>query len=82
LRIYFKIDKEGNASSVIQENGDKTLRNILEKLSSKNKISNKNFDLYYFVDHVENDTDVDDFDNAINLETPLKFLNNFELDVI
>jgi hypothetical protein len=42
-------------------------------------INYKNFEYYYFVDH--NDKEEDDIDNAINIDTQLKFLNNFELDV-
>ena len=58
------------------------LRNVLEKLSQKNKINYRNFDLYYFIEHSENyKDDLDDMDNAINMDTQLKFLNNYEIDV-
>jgi hypothetical protein len=78
------MDKEGTKSTIIQESGDKTLKSVLERLAAKNKISLKNLELYYFVEHVQNEKDdLEDMDNAINIETPLKFLNNneFELDV-
>ena len=59
-----------------------TLKNVLEKLSNKNKIILRNLDLYYFIEHIDNEKeDIDDMDNAINMETQLKFLNNYELDV-
>lgn len=59
-----------------------TLKNVLEKLSNKNKIILRNLDLYYFIEHVDNEKEeIDDMDNAINMETQLKFLNNYELDV-
>jgi hypothetical protein len=59
------------------------LKNVLEKLSQKNKINYRNLDLYYFIEHSENyKDDLDDMDNAINMETQLKFLNNYEIDVI
>ncbi len=69
----------GSKSTIIAESSDKTLKNILERLFSKSKINYKNFELYYFVEH--SDKDEEDIDNAINFETQLKFLNNFELDV-
>ena len=59
------------------------MKNVLEKLSQKNKINYRNLDLYYFIEHSENyKDDLDDMDNAINMETQLKFLNNYEIDVI
>jgi hypothetical protein len=80
VKVYLK--SNGGNYATIQLNHEKTLRNILEKLSSQNKISHKNFDLYYFLEHVENSKEeIDDIDNAINMDTPLKFLNNFELDL-
>jgi hypothetical protein len=78
------MDKEGSKSTIIQESGEKTLKSVLERLAAKNKINFKNLDLYYFVEHVQNEKDeIEDMDNAINIETPLKFLNNneYELDV-
>jgi hypothetical protein len=77
------MDKEGSKSTILQESGEKTLKNILERLASKSKINFRNYELYYFVEHVEQSKEeLEDMDNAINMETPLKFLNNFELDVI
>ena len=71
--------ENGSKSTIIAESGDKTLKNILERLSSTSKINYKNSELYYFVEH--SDKDDEDIDNAINFETQLKFLINFELDV-
>ena len=82
MKVFFKFDKAVNQYNIIQENGERTLKNILEKLSQKNKINYRNLDLYYFIDHSENYKDeLDDMDNAINMETQLKFLNNYEIDV-
>ncbi len=81
MKIYFKIDKGGTKSTILVESGEKTLKHILEKLGSKSKINYKNFELYYFVEHVEDKDEIEDMDNAINMETCLKFLNSFELDV-
>jgi hypothetical protein len=83
LKIFFKFDRAINQYNIIQENGERTLKNVLEKLSQKNKINYRNLDLYYFIEHSENyKDDLDDMDNAINMETQLKFLNNYEIDVI
>jgi hypothetical protein len=77
------MDKDGSKSTILQESGERTLKSVLERLATKNKINYKNFELYYFVEHVDNDKDeIEDMDNAINIDTPLKFLNSFELDVI
>ena len=78
------MDKEGTKSTIIQESGEKPLKSVLERLAAKNKINLKNLELYYFVEHVSSEKEeIEDMDNAINIETPLKFLNNneFELDV-
>jgi len=78
------MDKEGTKSTIIQESAEKTLKSVLERLAAKNKINLKNLELYYFVEHVSSEKEeIEDMDNAINIETPLKFLNNneFELDV-
>lgn len=76
------MDKDGSKYTIIQESGEKTLKNILERLATKSKINIRNHELYYFVEHVEETKEEqEDIDDAINIETPLKFLNNFELDV-
>lgn len=81
MKIHFKIHNDSK-STIIEESGEKTLRNVLEKLSNKNRINYKNFDLYFFVEHSENSNqDNDDMDNAINLDSQLKYLNQYELDV-
>jgi hypothetical protein len=81
LKIYFKIDN-GSKYTILEESGDKTLRNMIERLIAKQKITYKNFDLYYFVEHTESTKDdVEDMDNAINLDTQLKYLSSYELDV-
>ena len=82
LKINLKFEKEGNQYIKIQESGDKTLKNILEILYSKNMINLRNLEFYYFIEHSENKKDeLEDFENAINMDTTIKFLNYFELDV-
>jgi hypothetical protein len=71
--------ENGSKSTILSESGDKTLKNVLEKLAQKSMINYKNFEYYYFVDHSEKEEE--DIDNAINIDTQLKFLNNYELDV-
>lgn len=74
--------ENGSKSTIIAESGDKSLKNILERLASKSKINYKNFDIYFFVEHSDDTKDeLEDMDNAIGIETQLKFLNNFELDL-
>jgi hypothetical protein len=76
------MDKDGSKSTIIQESAEKTLKSVLEKLAAKNKINHKNFELYFFVEHLEdNKEEIEDMDNAINMDTSLKFLDCFELDV-
>jgi hypothetical protein len=71
--------ENGSKSTIISDSGDKTLKNVLEKLAQKSMINYKNFEFYYFVDHSEKEEE--DIDNEINKDTQLKFLNNYELDV-
>lgn len=75
------MEQDGNKSTILQESGEKTLKDVIDRLFSKSKISYKNFDLYFFVEHIDNSNEVEDMDNAINIDTPLKFLNCYELDV-
>ena len=71
----------------MEENAEKTLKNVLENLAQKKKLPFKNFEYFYFVEHHETNkessepTENEIIDNEINLETQLKFLNFFELDV-
>ena len=45
-------------------------------------INLRNLEFYYFIEHSENKKDeLEDFENAINMDTTIKFLNYFELDV-
>jgi hypothetical protein len=60
---------------------------VLESLAAKKKLPYKNFEYFYFVEHNENSknsneiTEAEIIDNEINLDTQLKYLNFFELDV-
>ena len=87
LRIYLVYESEKNERTVIEESGEKTLKNLLESLVVKKKLPFKNFEYFYFVEHHEtikntsenNENEI--IDNEINLDTQLKYLNFFELDV-
>jgi len=81
LKIYFK--REGQREyTVLEESEDKTLINILERIDNKNKLHFKNFEFYYFAEHKDNYFEEnEDLDNEINIDTQLKFLNVYELDV-
>ena len=87
IRIYLVYENEKNERTVIEESGEKTLKNVLESLVVKKKLPFKNFEYFYFVEHheankntVENNEN-ETIDNEINLDTQLKYLNFFELDV-
>lgn len=88
IRIYLVYENEKNERTVIEESGEKTLKNVLESLVVKKKLPFKNFEYFYFVEHHEavrnNTTEINEnetIDNEINLETQLKYLNFYELDV-
>ena len=76
IRVFFKYNGLDD-SKIISLKPDDTLKNILEYLFSKDFLIYKNIDLYYFVEHKGND----DIDNAINIDTNIKYLSNFELDL-
>ena len=83
IKIYFKLTMEGfGESTVLEENEDKTLISLLERIDHKNKLNFKNFDFYYFTEHKDNVAEEnEDLDNEINFDTQLKFLTVYELDV-
>ena len=76
IKVYFKYNGL-DSSKIISLKPDDTLKNILEYLFSKDFLVYKNIDLYYFVEHKGND----DIDNAINIDTNIKYLSYFELDL-
>lgn len=87
MRIYLKYENEKNESTVIEEQAEKTLRQVLDSLAMKKKLPFKNFEYFYFVEHHDNNKSTSDLaeaeviDNEINLDTQLKYLNFYELDV-
>ncbi len=82
LKIYFKLEGFGE-STVLEESEEKTLMTILERIDHKNKLNIRNYDFYYFTEHKDNNQfdDNDDLDNEINMETQIKFLTVYELEV-
>ena len=75
----------------IEDNGDTTLRNIVEIIERKNNIRFGCYDDYYFIEYKEPnneyfDEDEDEFehleiDSEINMDTQLKYLTVFEVEV-
>ena len=76
VRVFFKYNGL-DTSKVISLKSEDTLKTILEYLFQKNFLIYKNIDLYYFVEHKGND----DIDNGINIDTNIKYLTNYELDL-
>jgi hypothetical protein len=79
LKIYFD-DVAG--FTVLEENPEITLKEILHKMIKKDDTMLKNLDYYSFLEHCDDNKDKNFFDDEMNLETQLKYLSNFELDVI
>lgn len=82
IKIYFKFEGAGE-STVIEEPEDKPLSIVLEKIYNKKNLNFKHLDFYYFTEHKENQPEEanDDIDNEINIDTQMKFLTVYELDV-
>jgi hypothetical protein len=90
IHIKAEIDK-GELSTIIEENKDKTVKDLFERVKNKLTKNNiKNFDYYCFFEHSPEDTTkcdnkktnmIDDLDSEISLDLQLKYLTVFELDV-
>lgn len=99
VKIYIKTDIDKSIeehTTIIDENKDKTLKDLFERI--KNKLTKnhfKNYDYYCFYEHDQNNDInpraynaknkknqiMEDLDNEINLDLQLKYLTSFELDV-
>ena len=78
LKIYIKVNKTNTSSTIIQLNIKNNLKTVFEKIILKNKLQYRNIELYYFVEHEDNN---EDMDNALSWEMELKYLSTYELDL-
>lgn len=81
IKIHFRIHRFSKSSKTFNINSDITLRELIEWIISKDLLSNKNAELYYFVEHYASEEDEEDMDNALYIETSLKYLTTLELDL-
>ena len=80
VKIFYKDIKEENSikSENIFLNPEDSLKNILEHFFKKNILKIKNFNLYYFVTH----NNEEDLENPYNLDINIKYLPPpYELDL-
>ncbi len=78
LKIYIKVNKTNISTTIIQLNINSNLKNVFDKIILKNKLQYRNIELYYFVEHEDNN---EDMDNALSWEMELKYLSTYELDL-
>ncbi len=78
LKIYIKVNKTNTSTTIIQLNINSNLKNVFDKIILKNKLQYRNIELYYFVEHEDNN---EDMDNALSWEMELKYLSTYELDL-
>ena len=82
IKIHFRTHRFTKSSKTFNINSDITLRELVEWIISKDLLSNKNSELYYFVEHcVNEEEEEEDMDNALYIETSLKYLTTLELDL-
>ena len=93
IKIYNKTDPYNisySNSTIIKDNPENTIKNVINRLEKKQFLSNYNYKLtsYYFVcEHSSKafkDSDFDDLEdeNELMLDMQLKYLTFFEIDVI
>lgn len=76
VKIYYK--KNGlNNSKILVLSKDEILKNVLNTLLEQNILKNKNINQYYFVEH----NAIQDIENEINLDTNIKYLPSYELNL-
>ena len=76
VKIYYK--KNGiKTSKYLVLSGEDNLKNILNIFFEENLLKNKESDQYYFVEHNE----IQDIENEINLDTNIKYLPSYELNL-
>ena len=76
IKIYYK--KNGlNNTKILVLSKDEILKNALNILLEQNLIKSKNINQYYFVEH----NSIQDTENEIQLDTSIKYLSSYELDL-
>ena len=76
LKIYFQKNGSNN-SKILVLSKDDTLKSALNALFEQKLLKNKNRNLYYFVVHNQ----IKDIENKIHLDTNIKYLSSYELDL-
>ena len=76
IKIYYKANGI-NSSKIVSLSAEDNLKGILKIFFNQDILQYKNIDLYYFVEHKGSK----EMDNAINLETNIKYLPSYELDL-
>jgi len=66
-----------NNSKILVLSKDEILKNVLNTLLEQNILKNKNINQYYFVEH----NAIQDIENEINLDTNIKYLPSYELNL-
>ena len=74
IKVYYKANGI-NSSKIISLSSDDNLKGILKIFFNQDLLQYKNFDFYYFVEYKS----AQELDNAINLETNIKYLPSYEL---
>ena len=76
IKVYYKANGI-NSSKIISLSSEDNLKGILKIFFNQDILQYKNFDFYYFVEYKS----AQDIDNAINLETNIKYLPSYELNL-
>ena len=76
IKVYYKANGI-NSSKIVSLSCDDNLKGILKIFFNQDILQYKNFDFYYFVEHKSSQ----ELDNAINLETNIKYLPAYELNL-
>ena len=74
VKIYYKANGI-NSSKIVSLPSEDNLKGILKIFFNQDILQYKNFDFYYFVEYKSSQ----ELDNAINLETNIKYLPSYEL---
>lgn len=74
IKVYYKANGI-NSSKIISLSSEDNLKGILKIFFNQDILQYKNFDFYYFVEYKS----AQEIDNAINLDTNIKYLPSYEL---
>ena len=76
VKIYYKKNGIKN-SKLFDLSKEDTLKNILNSFFDENIFKNKNIEHYYFIEH----NAIEDIENEITLDTNIKYLQSYELNL-